>query len=204
MQNKLQELTDKLYNEGLSKGKKEAGEIVAKAEKEASGIISKAREESRVILDNAVKEAEETRERIMNEVKMASRQSMTALKKEIESILVVKVISTPVKESLEDPELIKSAVKSVIESFTPENGVAKDLSIVLPERLKNSLDNFIGNEISKGLKSGITVSFDKKLSNGFKIGPKGENYYISFTDKDFQEFLSEYLRPKTREIIFSE
>jgi len=100
--------------------------------------------------------------------------------------------------------LIKSAVKSVIESFTPENGVAKDLSIVLPERLKNSLDNFIGNEISKGLKSGITVSFDKKLSNGFKIGPKGENYYISFTDKDFQEFLSEYLRPKTREIIFSE
>ena len=100
--------------------------MFAKAEKEASGIISKAREESRVILDNAVKEAEETRERIMNEVKMASRQSMTALKKEIESILVVKVISTPVKESLEDPELIKSAVKSVIESFTPENGVAKD------------------------------------------------------------------------------
>ena len=53
MQNKLQELTDKLYNEGLSKGKEEgeallakakaeAAEIVAAAKKEAAGIISKA------------------------------------------------------------------------------------------------------------------------------------------------------------------
>lgn len=33
MQNKLQELTDKLYNEGLSKGKQEAEEMVAKAKK---------------------------------------------------------------------------------------------------------------------------------------------------------------------------
>ncbi|MCK9305213.1 MAG: hypothetical protein PHP30_02165 [Bacteroidales bacterium] len=204
MQNKLQELTDKLYNEGLSKGKREAEEIVARAEKEASGIISKAREESRAILDNAAKEVEEVRERVMNEVKMASRQSMTALKKEIENILVLKALSTPVKESLEDPGLIKSAVKCIIESFNPENGVAKDLNIVLPEKLKNSLDNFIVSEIGKELRSGITLSFDKKLSNGFKIGPKGENYYISFTDKDFQEFLSGYLRPKTREIIFSE
>ena len=31
MQNKLQELTDKLYAEGLSKGKQEGEEIVAKA-----------------------------------------------------------------------------------------------------------------------------------------------------------------------------
>ena len=29
MQNKLQELTDKLYNEGLSKGKKEAEDLKA-------------------------------------------------------------------------------------------------------------------------------------------------------------------------------
>ena len=31
MQNKLQELTDKLYNEGLAKGKQEGEEILAKA-----------------------------------------------------------------------------------------------------------------------------------------------------------------------------
>ena len=42
MQNKLQELTDKLYNEGLSKGRQEGEEILAKAKAEAEAIIAKA------------------------------------------------------------------------------------------------------------------------------------------------------------------
>ncbi len=204
MQNKLQELTEKLYNEGLSKGRLEAEEIVSKAENEAAGLISKAREESLVILENAAKEAGELRDRIMNEMKMASRQSMTVLKKEIENLLVVKALDIPVKNSSEDTELIKSAIKSIVESFNPEASTSKELDIILPEKLKKEIDNFLSRSISKELSEGITLTFDKKLSNGFKIGPKGENYFISFTDKDFIEFFSNYLRPKTREILFSE
>ena len=46
MENKLQELTDKLYNEGLSKGKKEGEEILANARKEAADIIAAAQKEA--------------------------------------------------------------------------------------------------------------------------------------------------------------
>ena len=46
MQNKLQELTDKLYSEGLSKGKQEGEQIVAKANAQAEEIVSKAKEEA--------------------------------------------------------------------------------------------------------------------------------------------------------------
>ncbi len=204
MQNKLQELTEKLYNEGLSKGRQEADEIVSKAEKEAAAIISKAREESLTILENAAKEANDLKDRIMNEMKMASRQSMTVLKKEIENLLVAKALDIPVKNSSEDTELIKSAIKSIVESFNPEGSISKELDIILPEKLRNEMEGFLGRSISKELKEGITLTFDKKLTNGFKIGPKGENYYISFTDRDFTEFFSNYLRPKTREILFSE
>ena len=42
MQNKLQELTDKLYNEGLSKGKQEGEDILAKAKVQADEIVTKA------------------------------------------------------------------------------------------------------------------------------------------------------------------
>ena len=45
MQNKLQELTDKLYNEGLAKGKQEGEELLAKAKmkkfKDTFAILSK-------------------------------------------------------------------------------------------------------------------------------------------------------------------
>ena len=42
MENKLQELTDRLYREGLSKGKEEGEALVAKAEEKAAGIIDAA------------------------------------------------------------------------------------------------------------------------------------------------------------------
>ena len=46
MQNKLQELTDRLYNEGLSKGKQEGEELLAKAKVQADEMIAKAQAEA--------------------------------------------------------------------------------------------------------------------------------------------------------------
>ena len=48
--NKLQELTDKLYNEGLSKGKQEGEAILEKAKTEAESIVETARKEAEQIL----------------------------------------------------------------------------------------------------------------------------------------------------------
>ena len=39
MQNKLQELTDRLYAEGLSKGKQDGEEVLKKAKAEAEDIV---------------------------------------------------------------------------------------------------------------------------------------------------------------------
>ena len=46
MSNKLQELTDRLYNEGLSKGKEEGEILLFKARKEADEIIANARKQA--------------------------------------------------------------------------------------------------------------------------------------------------------------
>jgi len=55
MQNKLQELTEKLYAEGLSKGRQEAEEIKSRAQKEAEEIIASAKKEYDSILQKARK-----------------------------------------------------------------------------------------------------------------------------------------------------
>ena len=46
MQDKLQELTDRLYNEGLSKGKHDGEELVQKAQAEADRIVAYAKAEA--------------------------------------------------------------------------------------------------------------------------------------------------------------
>jgi len=50
---KLQELTQKLYDQGLAKGKEEGEAILAKAREEAQDIIRKAQEEANAIVEKA-------------------------------------------------------------------------------------------------------------------------------------------------------
>lgn len=202
MQNKLQELTEKLYSEGLSKGREEAERIKADAQKEAEQIISKAREESEQIISTAHKEAEDIKERILNEVKMSSRQSYTTLRHEIESLISSNALKTPISEAMNDNALIKDIISTIVSAFSPQSDKAAELSIILPEKSKGELDRFITENITKQFNQGLEIKFDKKVSSGFKIGPKGEGYHISFTDKDFEELVGSYLRPRIREILF--
>jgi len=204
MQNKLQELTEKLYSEGLSKGREEAGQIIANARKEAEQIVLKAKEESAQIIATAVKEADDVKERVLNEVKMSSRQSYSSLKHEIEGIITEKALEKPVYDAMSDTALIKSIIQAVVSAFNPDSDKSTDLIMILPEKMKAELDLFIRQNIAGQLKGGIEIKFDKKMSAGFKIGPKGDGYYVSFTDKDFKELIGAYLRPKIREIIFAE
>lgn len=204
MQNKLQELTEKLYSEGLSKGKQEAEEMKAKAKKEAADIISMAKEESKQIIANAHKEAEDLKVKLLNEVKMASRQSMSALKKQIETAVISKAIDSQTNNALADIDLIKNIVKAAVAAFRPDSESSADLSILLPDSMQKQLDSFIKKEIQNEFNGEIEIKFDKKMATGFKIGPKDHSYVVSFTDKDFQELIGSYLRPKTREFLFSE
>lgn len=204
MQNKLQELTSKLYAEGLSKGKKEAEDLKAKAKTEAEEIIARAKEEYKEILEKAKKDANDYKVKIENEVKMVSRQTLATVKQHIEEVIVIKAVEKPVKDALESKEFLGSVIKTAIAAFNPEKGEAPTLEILLPEKSKAELDSFIKNDIQKQLGAGVEIAFDKKVQTGFKIGPKAGGYHISFTDKDFQELLSQYLKPKTREYLFSE
>ena len=203
MQNKLQELTDKLYVDGLSKGKLEAEEMVAKAKKESAEIISKAKEEYSKIISKANKDAEDIRLKMEMEVKMASRQSLTALRNQIENSIIANGFNKSVTEITDKASFLKSLIETAITSFNPKGGDSVSLSLLLPESKRDDLDSFLKSEVISQLKGGIDVVFDNKITTGFKIGPKAEGYHISFTDKDLQQLFSEYLKPKTREFLFA-
>lgn len=203
MQNKLQELTEKLYSEGLSKGRKEAEDLKKKAKAEADEIIQKANEEYKSILTKAKKEAEDLKLKLLNEVKVASKQSLHALKTEIENLLIAASVGEPLKMAMSEAEFVKKVVLAAVNSFNPSISENNTLEVLLPESLKKELDSFMATEVKKSFKGGLSVKFDNKLTNGFKIGPKEDGFIISFTDADFQELIGEYLRPKTRELLFS-
>ena len=200
MQNKLQELTDKLYNEGLSKGKQEGEELLAKAKAQVDDMLAKAQAEAEQIIAAAQKQAEEIRTKTASDIKMASSQSIAATKKDIETLIVGKMTGEAVKKTLSSPDFIKDLIKTVAEKFTTDGPV--DLNLILPESLKNDLEPFATKELGKILGAGVQASFSKKIAGGFQIGPKDEGWFVSFTEETFNQLISEYLRPATKKLLF--
>ena len=204
MQNKLQELTDKLYNEGLSKGKQEAEQILGKAKAESGKIVADARKEAERIIAEAAKEAQELKTKTENDIKMASVQSFSAIRQEIENAIILKTLSGPVDAAVNDNDFIKEIILSIVTAFNPASSEPVSLEMLLPEAKKAELEKFVRSKVEKLCTGGIEVRFSKAIDNGFRIGPKDEGYLISFTDEDFKAIISEYLRPKTRKLLFGE
>ena len=197
---KLQELTQKLYDEGLAKGKQEGEAVLQKAVEEAGSIVKKAQEEAEAILAKARKEADDFKVKVEGDVKMASMQALQATRADIESLVIAKAVDEPVAKALSSEEYLKGIITAVAQKFSSEEPA--DLSLVLPESLKAGLEPFVKNELGKLLGKGVEASFSKKLAGGFKIGPKDGGYFVSLTDETFKDLIGAYLRPATKSLLF--
>jgi V/A-type H+-transporting ATPase subunit E len=77
-----------------------------------------------------------------------------------------------------------------------------DLLLILPEKDRQELETYYKNQLASELNKGLELSFSDGVRSGFKIGPADGSYIISFSDTDFTNFFKDYLRPKTKEILF--
>ena len=200
MSNKLQELTEKLYNEGLSKGKEEGEQLLARARSEAESIVAEARKEAESIVAAANKQAEDLREKTAFDVKMASTQCIQATKKDIEDLLVGAISADSVNKSLSDPDFIKKIITAVAERFSASESA--DLALILPASLQQELEPWVAGALAKTLGSAPKAEFSKKVAGGFSIGPKDGSWFVSLTDETFRALIAEYLRPVTRKLLF--
>ena len=197
---KLQELTQKLYEEGLAKGKQDGEALLQKAQSEAEGIVKQAQEEAEAILAKARKDAEDFKVKVEGDVKMAAQQAVQATRTDIENLVVSKVVDGTVDKALSNEEYIKGIITAVAQKFSADEPA--DLSLVLPESLKGALEPFVKNELGKLLGKGVDASFSKKVACGFKIGPKDGGYFVSLSDDTFKDLIGSYLRPATKKLLF--
>ena len=201
MQNKLQELTDKLYNEGLAKGRQDADNLLSQAREQAEKIVAEAKEQAEQILADAQKAADDLRTRTEGDIKMASTQALAALRQQIEQMVSAKAVSAKEDDALADKEFVGKLIATVAGAFKAD-GAAASLDVILPEQMKSQLDDFLAKNIDKVLAGSLNFSFSDDCAEGFRIAPKGEGYYLNFTDESFKALLGEYLRPATTKILF--
>lgn len=201
MQNKLQELTDKLYKEGLAKGKQDADAMIEEARTLAAKIVEDAKEEAAKIISNAEKTADDIKTRTEGDIQMASTQALTALRQQIAGMVEAKAVGSKVDDALADKAFVGKLISTVAGAFKA-GGEAASLDVILPEGMKGQLQDFLANNIDKTLAAGLSFGFSDDFAGGFRIAPKDKGYYIDFSDDTFKSLLGEYLRPATGKILF--
>lgn len=200
MQTKLQELTEKIYNEGVDKAQKEADAIIKAAEKKAQDIESDAVEKAKMIVAEAGKKAEDLKRHVDSELKMSVNQSVSALKQNIANTVSMSAIEPPIRELFSDKDFLKSIIEKVVSGIMGMEST--DLKVILPANDQKNLESFFKNQLAAELNKGLDLSFSEGVKSGFKVGPADGAYQVSFTDDDFINFFKSYLRPKSSAILF--
>lgn len=202
MENKLQELTRKLYDEGLEKGRAEADRLVADARAEAQKIVADARAEAEELVRKARTQAEDAGKNILTEVTLAGRQAVARIQSELAALIVARATEPGVREAVLDPAFIKELLLAVARNWNGADAGRAELRALLPEELRNRLDGAFEQSARELLAAGIEVGYSDEVQSGFRVGAKEGGYYLSFSEGDLQALLGEYLREKVYRLLF--
>lgn len=197
---KLQQLTDKLYQQGLEKGRAEADNLVAAAKSEAQKIVADAEARAAKIIADAEAKAADVEKNAMTEISLAGKQAVAKIKAEIENLVVAKAASEGVKKANLDVAFIKDMLLAVAKNWN--NGAKIELTALLPEAKKAELNKEFEAVAKALLAEGVELGFAADVKSGFKVGEKKGGYYISFSDEAFEALLGGYLREKVAKLLF--
>jgi len=199
MSEKLRELTEQLYNDGVQRARSEAARILEDAKKHAAELIAKAEADAQAIIGEGEKEAEALKSRVEGELALAARQAETTLKQQLVSLLADDILSQGVSDALADTQLMSQLIVTATDAWA-KNGELQDVSLVISE------NDHIGEALNSALKGhldrGLQIRFSGKMKDGFKLESTHGAYTISFTGDDFQQYFRSFLKKNIRDILF--
>lgn len=193
---KLEEITTKLYAEGVEKGNQEAQAIIAQANAEAKAIIEKAKMEALDQLQKAEQKAQELDAHTRSELKMFTEQSINALKTEITNLINGKVTEDSVKAAVADPKFMQGIILKMAESMA-QNG-----QVTIDAKDADALKAYFAANAKGLLDKGVTINEVKGLKADFQLKPEKGGYKLSFGEAEFVAYFKEFLRPQLIELLF--
>ncbi len=196
MDTKIQELTDKIYKEGVEKGSEEAKRIIADANAQRDTILKEAEAEATRIIANAEKQSSELKKNTEAELKLFASQSVEALKSEITNLITGEIVSANVKAAVTDPNYMQKVILELVKSW-PAN---EFLTIQTADA--DSLRAYFNANAKDLLNKGCKIEKVNGKKATFSIIPADGSYKVTFGEDEFVEFFKEFLRPQLVETLF--
>jgi len=196
MDTKIQELTDKIYHEGVEKGNEEASRIISEANQQKLTIISDAEAEAKRIIATAKKEAAEVKKNTEAELKLFSAQAVEALKSEVANLITGGIVSQNVKAVTSDKAYMQQVILEMAKEWVKKEGLT--IQTADSQRLIKYFEANAKDLLNKGVK----IEQINGKDAAFTIVPADGSYKVAFGEDEFVSFFKEFLRPQLVESLF--
>ncbi len=196
MNTKLQELTDKIYLEGIEKGQEEAAKIVAEAEEQAAQILAKAKAEAEKTIQQANEQTAELKKNTEVELKLFTQQAVNALKTEITDVICGEVTTASVQAATADKAFMQKTLLVIAE------GMAKNQEVSIETKDAKALTDYFNANAKGLLDKGVKIKEVNDIKTDFSIIAEKDGYKINFGEEELIAYFKEFLRPQLVELLF--
>ena len=195
MEAKLENLIEKIKQDGVEEAERQSKEIIAKAKNEASEIVNSAKNKAKEIAQEAEKEAEKFKQNAESAIQQAARDLVLLLKERIRT-LFDSLFKMNVSETF-SIDFLKELIVKIVVNW----GQDSTLEVLVSDADKQKLQELVFSSLKKELRNTIILKTDNRIHKGFRIGIKGEEVYYDLTDEGILEFLKQFLSPSLSEIL---
>ncbi len=204
MQQSVQALTEKIYQEGVVKAEAKGEEIIAEAKQKALSIVDEAQAKADKIIAKAEQKAKDRRRKVDAELRLSARQALGTLKQRMTDLIIWDVTNEPIEKAFENTEFITDLIEKLVDYWLARFGQEEHLRILLPEADYKRYQEYIEARAQDLLKKGITIDFKGKMARGFQIETHDRRFKVSFTADDFENYFRTFARPRTYKLLFGE
>lgn len=193
---KIQELTDKLYREGVEKGNAEGQRLVEQAKAEAEKIVAEARKQAEDIVAGAQRQAQELDTNTRSELKLYAGQALNALKSETVNVISDKLVKDAVGELAGHSDFIGKFMVEIARNWS------SDEAMVISTANAEGLTAYFKAHAKDLLDKGVKIEKVNGKATAFSISPADGSYKVNFGEEEFAAYFKDFLRPQLIEMLF--
>lgn len=209
----VQELIDRLSQEGVAEGEKQAAKIVEEARQQARQIVDAAQAEADKIVADARREADHFRQGGQEALQLACRDAVRDLASRLHEGFRQR-LQDLVANQLRDPQLLRQVILEIARKSRPQQDESHLLALLpleavgeteIRQRLQageeDALSEFVKGLLSEDIRSGLDVQLASSDQTGLRVRVVEENVEIDLTDEAVTELLAKHLLPRYRALL---
>jgi V/A-type H+-transporting ATPase subunit E len=210
----VEALIDRLRDEGVTEGRKEAQKIVKEAEARAHWIVKQAKEESDQIKQAAQQQAAHYLKAGKEALNVAARDTLLALKTTLAEQFA-REVGRLISAEMRKQELLKKMILEVVGRVKEDVAIDGQLEVLLPrdvigleqlsrdpEQLEQGkLTHFVRLVSADMLREGVSFQVADDIEGGIKLRLVDQNVTLELTDRSVASLILQHLQPRFRALI---